>query len=425
MARTYKHKTKKTGGLIDRLIMGKEKSEGFARASLPSNRWELFWDIFKGRFWKLVWTNLLIVLFLLPLVALIAFREVTLLSYGLQYPFSQGFGVGYQAPTSMLGYAESVILNANLFCYLLLPVAAFFGALGLSGGAYVIRNMVWTEGVFVASDFWRGIKKNFKQALFICILYSLIFYIYSVVMALINQNIATNTSPEWLFVVLKVLLILFIAFFSVMSVHMLVISVTYDVGLGRLIKNGFLFTVGLFPFNVFFAAVSLIPMFIMMMGGIGVFIGIVLLLAFGISTILLAWTDFDNWVFDRYVNDRIGAKKNRGIYEKVKEESQSAALKQYSRQKAIQNKSALASKPIKPITDEELTLAELPTSFRRSDIEKLNASRKELYDDNERYIKEHMAEFETQQNVQPDKEELERQRRIERAKRELNKRKKR
>ena len=41
-------------GLVNRLIEGKEKSEGYARASLPSNRWELFWDIFKGRFGKLV-----------------------------------------------------------------------------------------------------------------------------------------------------------------------------------------------------------------------------------------------------------------------------------------------------------------------------------------------------------------------------------
>ena len=47
----------KKGGLINRLMLGSEKSEGYARASLPSNRWELFWDIFKGRFGKLVVIN--------------------------------------------------------------------------------------------------------------------------------------------------------------------------------------------------------------------------------------------------------------------------------------------------------------------------------------------------------------------------------
>jgi len=41
---------RKRKGLFDKLIMGSEKSEGYARASLPSNRWELFWDILKSRF---------------------------------------------------------------------------------------------------------------------------------------------------------------------------------------------------------------------------------------------------------------------------------------------------------------------------------------------------------------------------------------
>ena len=67
---------KKKGGLIDRLMLGKEKSEGYARATLPSNRWELFWDIFKGRFGKLVIVNLLVLLFCLPLILMIFFRYI-------------------------------------------------------------------------------------------------------------------------------------------------------------------------------------------------------------------------------------------------------------------------------------------------------------------------------------------------------------
>jgi hypothetical protein len=58
---------KKQGGLINRLLLGSEKSEGYARASLPSNSWELFWDILKGRFGKLIIINLLMLLFFIPL----------------------------------------------------------------------------------------------------------------------------------------------------------------------------------------------------------------------------------------------------------------------------------------------------------------------------------------------------------------------
>ena len=49
-------------GFLHNLIVGKDKAEGYARASLPSNRWELFWDVLKGRFWKLIILNLMVVL---------------------------------------------------------------------------------------------------------------------------------------------------------------------------------------------------------------------------------------------------------------------------------------------------------------------------------------------------------------------------
>ena len=64
---------KKGGGLINKLYFGKEKSDDYARSTLPSNRWELFFDIFKGRFGKLVIINLLMLLFFLPLIFLLPY----------------------------------------------------------------------------------------------------------------------------------------------------------------------------------------------------------------------------------------------------------------------------------------------------------------------------------------------------------------
>ena len=195
-------KKKQGGGLINRLIMGKEKSEGYARASLPSNRWELFWDIFKGRFWKIVIINLLILLFCIPLIGLLFLRYVAVSNYGVLYPFSQPFGVGYQAAYSYAGLPETIIFNVNLMIYLFLPLAVMVAAIGISGGAYVIRNMVWTEGIFVSNDFWRGIKQNIKPMLVIGLVYSLIFYIVSAGISLAEMSIATGANKKWMFMVL-------------------------------------------------------------------------------------------------------------------------------------------------------------------------------------------------------------------------------
>lgn len=418
---------KKKRGLIDRLMLGKEKSEGYARASLPSNRWELFWDIFKGRFGKLFIINLLVLLFFIPLALVIFFRYVALSNFGASYPFMQGFGVGYQAPVNMVGLAENIIFNVNTMVYLFLPIAVMIAAVGVSGGAYVIRNMVWTEGIFVANDFWRGIKINIKSMLIIGLVYSLVFYITCVSASFSNYAAVIGAGPKWIFKVSEIFSYTVLAFFSIMTMHMVSMSTTYDLKYRHLFKNSFLFTLGLLPHSLVFALLGLIPFALLLFDGLLMFIGIVLIIIFGFSLFLLVWTDFSQWAFDRFINDKVeGAQKNRGIYEKVKE-SDSGALKKYREQVALTARSSLNSKPIKPITDDELKVAELPTSFNRSDLEKLRESKQAIYDDHARYIEEHKNDPEfmpTEEDKALEQELEERNKRIEKAKKELAKRQK-
>lgn len=417
---------KKKRGLIDRFMLGSEKSEGYARAQLPSNRWELFWDIFKGRFGKLVIVNLLVLIFCLPLIFMIFFRYIALAGYGAMYPFSQSFGVGFGALPSMVGYSENIVFMVNMMVYLFTPIVFAIMAVGIAGGAYVIRNMVWTEGIFVANDFWRGIRQNIKQMLMIALVYAFVFYLSNAVIALCDQMIVTGEGPTWIFSASQIITYVFMAFFSVMTLHMITMSVTYDLKFRHLLKNSFLFTLALLPQNVFFIIMAFIPVILILFGGFFSTIGIILLLLFGLSLALLVWTDYSQWIYDRYVNDKVpGAQKNRGIYEKIKE-SDSAALRQYSQQIALTQRSSLNSKPIKPITDDELKVAELPTSFNRSDLEKLRASKQAIYEDHARYVEEHKndPEFQpTEAELQAKKNSEEREKRIEKAKKELSKRK--
>ncbi len=418
---------KKLGGIINKIIVGKEKSEGYARASLPSNRWELFWDIFKGRFWKLIIINLLVGLFFIPLFLLIFVRSTAILNYGTLVPYSQGFGVGFGSAGSLAGYNEQIIFSVNLSVLLLLPVAIIIAMVGVAGGAYVIRNMVWTEGIFVSNDFWRGIKQNIKQLLIIGLIYSLILYVTILSYSIFNQYLAMGVSVAWLLKTGQVLLISFLAFFSIMTAHMITMSVNYELSFFKLLRNSFLFTVGLLPQNILFLGLSLLFFLPFLFGGIIMIIGIMLAIFLSFSMFLLVWTNYCQWGYDKYINDKVpGAQKNRGIYEKIKE-SDSGALKKYKEQIALTARSSLNSRPIKPITDDEITLAELPTSFTRSDIEKLNESKKAMIEDNERYIEEHKNDERyqpTEEEKEMEKERLAREKRIEQAKKELKKRKK-
>ena len=46
-------------GFIAKIIEGPERSETYARSTLPTNRWELGWDVFKTNKGKLFGLNLL------------------------------------------------------------------------------------------------------------------------------------------------------------------------------------------------------------------------------------------------------------------------------------------------------------------------------------------------------------------------------
>ena len=79
----------------------------------------------------------------------------------------------------------------------------------------------------------------------------------------------------------------------------------------------------------------------------------------------------------------------------------------------------------KVFTDEELKVAELPQSFSRSDIIKLNESKQAIYDDHARYVEEHKndPEFQVQEETKVWKKQRDdREKRIEAAKKELAKR---
>lgn len=418
-------------GFIDRLVIGKEKSETYARNTLPSNRWELFWDILKNKLGKLMLVNLLTLLFFIPTALLLLLRYVMLVNYGTLYPFSLGFGVGYMAGSSFAGLAENIVYNTNLVSFLLTPVAFSIAAVGISGAVYVIRNMVWTEGIFVANDFWRGIKLNFKNVLVIALIFSFAFYATVLLISLCNSKISALADANFVYYVVKILSIILLIFVIIMSLHALSLSVTYEMRIPQIFRNAFVITVAMPVRSLFFAAIALLPLMFLTMSTFFAALGTILAILISISWALLVWTDFSQWIFDKYINDKVkGAKKNRGIYQKdaSKDNDEAESIKKYKEQLEILRLSTLSSKPIKPITDEEITLAELPQSFTRKDIEKLNKSRQEMYDDNARYVAEHLSDekYKALQDVDKaiQKEDEEKRKRIEKARKELQKRNK-
>ena len=373
-------------GFIANFIEGPERSETYARSTLPTNRWELGWDVFKTNKGKLFGLNLLTLLFCLPLVALFVMRYVLKTVDIAIFPFTQNMGIGYPAYPATSGLQAQLALNVNVEFFKFVIIGVAFLAVAISGGFYVMRNMVWAEGVMVASDFFKGVKQNYFVVFF-----SLLFYTVIMAASVLSLNmssvlIATGGGIKWLLVVAQVLTYVIMAIATMMVFYMITLGITYKLSFGALIRNSFILSIALVPTNVFFIAFSAVWLLLLLLGKVMplfLIIGIFMVFIWGVSLFMLVWTDYSNWVFDTYVNDKVpGAKKNRGIYKP-------SANDTAEDENAVIERSKLTSRPIKPITDTEVEIYELPTSFSRADLQKLEETKEAMRRDSDKYAEEH------------------------------------
>ena len=381
-------------GLITRILEGKEKSEDYARSTLPTNRWQLFWDVFKGNFSKIVKVNLLILLFFLPLLAFIIVNNMIVENNGYIYPFSANMGIGYPGVPEQAGISELLVMQNSVTFYLGIIVCSTIAAVGLAGGMYVIRNMVWTEGIFVANDFWRGIRLNFKNALQVALIFTITLFLSGTMIASAEFNLATETGTKWLMIASEVVSYILIIVVTMMCFWMVSLGVNYKLTFLQMIRNSFILTVGTLVQTVFFIAAALLPFLLFLLDGqfftIAAFIVIIL---FGLSYALLVWINFSQWAFDQFINPKLaGAKVGRGIYNKDGSSAltgdDSEAKIEYQRVILAHGKSRLMAKPIKPI-DDSLQVYELPQSFSREDLKKLRESKQSIAEDTAAYAEEH------------------------------------
>lgn len=382
-------------GLFSKLMEGKEKNEEYARSTLPTNRWQLFWDIIKGRIGKVVIINLLILLFCLPMIALFVFYNVTMQSQGLAGPYGTNLGIGYPAIPDVTGQWEGMSLILNILFFGGAVLASCIAAVGLAGGMYVIRNLLWTEGIFVANDFWKGIKLNYSNSLLACVFFTLFMFLTVYVWSVVDYFTALGAYTPW-FTVAKVVCVIALVLAALMSLWMISLGVTYYQKKLALIKNAFIMMVGTLPQSIFFAVVAIAP-FALIITGVSILasVGYVFMILIGFSYALLVWLDFSQWAFDKFINPTLkGAKVGRGLYNpnapasSSQESDESSAIRAYKLAIIKEGKSNLMSRPMKPI-DDDLTVYNLPESFSREDLQKLSESKKAIADSQQAYEEEH------------------------------------
>ncbi len=385
-------------GLVARWLEGKERDEDYARKTLPTSRWGLFWDILKGRFGKLMLVNLLMLLTFLPLIFLIFWRWMQVVGQGATGLFGAGLGVGYPAVPSIVGSAQLMMLYTDLLFFALFIPAGAIAAVGIAGGAYIIRNLIWTEGIFVANDFARGIRRNYWNVFEAVLFFTIVLFLVRTMANLGDFFVVADYGARGWMIASKVVGYVFVALALVIAMWMVALGINYVQGPWALFRNAVVMSFGTFPQTVFFLLLAAIPMLLTLFGGgFLMALGLIVLLLFGFSYALLVWMDYAQWAFDKFVNPNLGFAVGRGLYDPTKPKNDqpvsvptedSAAAREYRRAIVAQGRSRLASRPIKPI-DDDVELYQLPESFSREDLQKLRESKQSMEEDAKAYEEEH------------------------------------
>lgn len=354
-------------GLIYRLTMGKDNQPDFTTDKLPGSRWAVFKDVFRNRLGALVKINLLVLLFCLPAIAWVVIVTMMKSVDGTIIPYSGniGFGIPVVQNAALIGQQRSFQFDMQM--YVILIPLIMIASIGLSGAFYVMKRLAWGEGISVTSHFFRGIKMNFLP-----FLWSSLFCGVSLALLMFNMGVydVIVVNKVWKVIGMAVSILQFVLLMCMM-IFLTTQAVTYKLGVWGLIKNSFLFAIALLPQNLFFLLLSALPVLLLMIlpSFISMF-GYLIFAILGFSYIILIWTVYAHYAFDKFINDRIeGAVKDKGIYRKNPQDEKEKA-ERARKTNNIRFNNPKKKKKVSSI-DEGSSFAPLPTNFSRADLAKL------------------------------------------------------
>ncbi|MDE5729799.1 MAG: hypothetical protein K2I20_06505, partial [Clostridia bacterium] len=288
------------------------------------------------------------------------------------------------------GRAEGVRHSADLLVYSLLIVAGFIASLGIAGGGYSIKKMLASHGGFKVKDFFYGIKVGYLNTV-VPVTIFMMFMFASLVLGDWKDLVAAQGGnyagalTAFIFMVIATVLV------GVYCGWLYAVGISYKVTFKQLFKNSFLMMMGTPIQTVFMAGFALIPVWIMLIGGIFQMIGMFLYIFLGFSFTLICWLAFTQWGFDLYVNPALKAateKAKANRTEKEVKEDAEADGKRAARELLAAGKSELIARPVMPVA-EKPAVTKLGKTFTRANLASVNGEKAKLANDLAAYEQAH------------------------------------
>ncbi len=202
------------------------------------------------KFSKIISLNILMIFQVLPLLISLYLYFMASPTTPTQYfpEYAALFGIQQTAASasssSILGvYAFQLGLPTyNTYVYWIIGILLAFWVITYGwqkvGSIYVIRGLVRGDSVFVVSDYFYGIKKNFKQGFILGIIDCIIMFALAHNIYFFYSS-APSSFTNFMYVMTLALIIIYIIF----RFYTYLMVITFNMKLGKVFKNALIFTV--------------------------------------------------------------------------------------------------------------------------------------------------------------------------------------
>lgn len=159
----------------------KVNSEDFKENCLPVTRRQQFFDLLSIRLGTIFEIGLVLLLFSLPLIAAVIFRDSMEINVNSVYKDSNDL--------------EMIIKQVDFLFYVILIPCLCILSIGVAGIIKIFRRMLWAEPIFFWNDFKSGVKDNVLHYLILFFIFSLLLLGKGALEMYLYQSKAIITIP--------------------------------------------------------------------------------------------------------------------------------------------------------------------------------------------------------------------------------------
>ena len=207
-----------------------------------------YFKVLGRRFWKLVTLNLMMLPLIIPvLVCFYLYISMQQMPVSGEVLFPQLLGasaVGGTPTTTLLFDLFGAQQNIPVFTtwtYVGMGICIAFLVITFGwqnvGAAYIVRNMVRGEPVFIWSDYFYAIKRNLKQGFFLGLIDAVVLFTLGFDIAYFWGRTGSFTLDFGFFATIALIVIYFL-----MRFYIYLLLVTFDLSIYKILKNALIFS---------------------------------------------------------------------------------------------------------------------------------------------------------------------------------------